>query len=368
MGAQERVQRYLDDLVDSGQETGLQVAAYVRGRPVVDAAAGTADPSTGRPVDHRTLFHSWSTGKGLSATVIHVLAERKLLDYGAPVADYWPEFAAEGKHRVTVAHVLTHSAGVPQAPDGLTVADLADWDGMCARVAALPLLWEPGTATGYHALTFGYILGEVVRRTTGRSIAEVLREDVAEPLGIADELFFGVPAAYHDRLARLEDGTWPDALAARHPDSLFFRAAPPALQAGAALGNRPDYLSADVPCAATMTAHAAARLYAALTRDVDGVRLVPAERLAALTAVATAEVDLVLGAAIPKCLGYFRGLAEFGGRPGAFGSKGSGGSFACADPAGDLAIAFTHNRMAAPPHDLAARIAGHVRDALAGRR
>ncbi|MFI6075676.1 serine hydrolase domain-containing protein [Actinoplanes sp. NPDC051343] len=368
MNAQQRVQRYLDHLIEGGQETGLQVAAYVRGQPVVNASAGVADQYTGRTVDHRTLFHSWSTGKSMTSTVIHVLAERGLLDYDTPVSDYWPEFAAHGKHRVTVAHVLTHRAGVPQAPDGTSAADLGDWDGMCARIAALPLLWEPGTATGYHALTFGYILGEVVRRATGRPIAEVLRKDIAEPLSIADELFFGVPPAHHDRIARLEDGNWSDALTARPADSLFFRAAPRAVQPCAALGNRPDYLSIDVPCAGTMTAHAAARMYAAMTRDIDGVRLISAERLAHVAHVATTDVDLVLGAPIPKCLGYFSGLPEFGSHPGAFGCKGSGGSIAFADPGSDLAIAFTHNRMAAPPQDLAAHIANHVRDALAPRR
>jgi CubicO group peptidase (beta-lactamase class C family) len=335
---------------------------------VVNAFAGVSDPRTGHPVDRGTLFHSWSTGKSMTSTVIHTLAERGLLDYDTRVAEYWPEFGVKGKHRVTIAHVLTHRAGVPQAPAGITAADLGDWAGMCARIAMLPLLWEPGTATGYHALTFGYILGEVVRRATGQPIADVLRKNIAEPLGIADELFFGVPPAHHDRIARLEDGNWSDALAARPADSLFFRAAPRTVQAGAVLGNRPDYLSVDVPCAGTMTAHAAARMYAAMTRDIDGVRLISAERLAHVGAVVTADVDLVLGAPVPKCLGYFSGLPEFGGRAGAFGCKGSGGSIAFADPASDLTFAFTHNRMAAPPQDLATHIANHVRDALAPGR
>jgi CubicO group peptidase (beta-lactamase class C family) len=364
MDTQGLVQSLLEDLVDRGQETGLQVAVYLRGELVVDASAGVAAPGTGRRVDRRTLFNSWSTGKSMTSTVIHVLAERGLVDYHTPVAEYWPQFAAEGKHGVTVAHVLTHCAGVPQAPPRITPADLSDWDGMCARIATLPLLWEPGTATGYHALTFGYILGEVVRRVTGRRIADVLRDDVAAPLGIADELFFGVPAEHHDRIARTQDGNWTAALASRPADSLFFQAAPRSVQPSAALGNSPDYLRADVPCAGTMTAHAAARMYAALIGDVDGIRLVNADRLAAMTTITTTAPDRVLGVPVAKCLGYFSRLPEFGDHPGAFGCKGSGGSVALADPSNELAIAFTHNRMAVPPQDLAASITDYVRNVL----
>jgi CubicO group peptidase (beta-lactamase class C family) len=366
MDAQRRVQGFLDDLVDRGQETGLQVAVYLRGELVVDASAGVADPDTGRPVDRRTLFNSWSTGKSMTSTVIHLLAERGLLDYQTPVADYWPQFAAQGKHRVTVEHVLTHCAGLPQAPPGTTAADLGDWDGMCAKIATLPLLWEPGTATGYHALTFGYILGEVVHRATGRRIAEVLRDDIAAPLGVADDLFFGVPLQHHDRIARTQDGNWTAILASRPADSLFFQAAPRPVQPSAALGNSPDYLRADVPCAGTMTAHAAAaKMYAALIRDVGGVRLVGAGRLATMTTIMATGPDRVIGVPVAKCLGYFCGLPEFGGHTGAFGCKGSGGSVAFADPGHDLTIAFTHNRMAAPPEDLAASITDQVRGALA---
>lgn len=364
MDAQRRVESFIGRLVDRGQETGLQVAAYRRGELVVDASAGVADPDSGRPVDRRTLFNSWSAGKSMTSTVIHVLADRGLLDYDVPVAEYWPQFAARGKHRVTVAHVLTHCAGVPQAPPGITPADLSDWDGMCASIATLPLLWEPGTATGYHALTFGYILGEVVRRATGRRIADVLRDDIAGPLGVADELFFGVPSEHHDRIARTQDGNWTAVLASRPADSMFFRAAPRSVQPSADLGNSPGYLRADVPCAGTMTARAAALMYAALTRTVGGIRLVDADRLAAITTIRVDTTDRVLGVPVAKCLGYFSGLPEFGGHTGAFGCKGSGGSVAFADPGHELAVAFTHNRMAAPPEDLAIPIIDNVRDAL----
>ena len=135
----------------------------------------------------------------------HVLAERGLFGYDTPVVELWPEFGAHGKHAVTVRHVLTHSAGVPGIPLDTTPEDLCDWDKMCAAIADAELWWEPGTKVGYHAYTFGYIIGEIVRRVTGKPISQVLREDVAGPLGVADELYFGMPESEHGRLARLED-------------------------------------------------------------------------------------------------------------------------------------------------------------------
>jgi len=189
----------------------------------------------------------------------------------------------------------------------------------------------------------------------------VLKDEVAGPLGVAADLFFGVPASELGRVARLEDGGWTDILAARPDDSPFFQAAPRALQATAELGNRPDYLATDVPCAGTMTARAVARMYAALVGEVDGVRLIGAERTARVAEVVTAGVDRVLGAPVPQGLGYFVGLPGMGE---GFGCKGSGGSIAFADPVRRFSFALTHNRLTAPPADNAALIADRVREAL----
>jgi CubicO group peptidase (beta-lactamase class C family) len=364
MDAQERTQRLIDDLVATGQETGVQVAAYLHGERVVHAWAGPADSST--PVDGGTLFNSWSAAKGVTSTIVHVLAEAGLLGYDVPIAHYWPEFGAHGKGAILLAHLLTHTAGVPYAPAGLTPADLGDWHGMCARIADLRPRSEPGAVTAYHPVTFGYIAGEVVRRVTGRTIAEVLRDEVAGPLGVAGDLFFGVPAEQLSRVARLEEGNWARLMAARPAGSPFFEAIPPALLPSPALGNARDYLTVHNPASGTMTADALARMYAALIGDVGGVRLIGAERMATVSAPATREHDGVLGGPIVKCLGYFLGLPETGGAPGAFGFRGSGGSAAFADPARDFSFAFTHNRLTGPPVDNAVLVADEVRAALFG--
>jgi CubicO group peptidase (beta-lactamase class C family) len=202
---QQQVQEALDGLVESGTERGLQVSVYRNGEPVVEATAGVADHETGRPVAPDTPIYVYSVGKGATSAVAHVLVERGAFDYDTPIVDLWPEFGARGKEAATVRHALTHTVGVPGIPADTTPEDLCDWDRMCAVIADSEPWWEPGTKTAYHAYTFGYIVGEIVRRATGRPISQVLREEVAGPLGVADELYFGVPEPELGRLARLED-------------------------------------------------------------------------------------------------------------------------------------------------------------------
>src|SRR5262249_30235725 len=152
---------------------------------------GLADSATGRKVDGDTLFVVFSCTKGITATVIHQLAERGLLDYDAPVAGYWPEFARNGKGGITVRQLLTHAAGVPQIPESLTPDNMSDWERVCRAVADLTPLWEPGTKIGYHAVTYGWILGEVARRADGRPFGQIVQEEICRPLGI-DSLFVGI--------------------------------------------------------------------------------------------------------------------------------------------------------------------------------
>ncbi|MET8048186.1 serine hydrolase domain-containing protein [Streptosporangium sp. NPDC005286] len=347
---QKRVQEAADRLVESGTERGLQVAVYRHGELVVDVVAGVADPATGRPVTPDTPFYSASTGKGVTSTVVHVLVERGVLGYDTPIAELWPEFGAHGKERATVRHALTHSTGVPGVPAGTTPEDLCDWDGMCAAIADAKPWWEPGTRTGYHPQSFGYLIGEIVRRSTGRPISQVLREEVAGPLGVAGELFFGVPESELGRLARLEDAPSDFEMSAEmFADIPFFRvvdgytAAPMAAMPDAGFGNRADVLTSDIPAGGTMSARAVARMYAALLGEVDGVRLVSPERLREITEVAITGVDEVTGTPVTRSLGYAIGATELLDAPTLFGMAGSGGSAAYADTATGIAIAMTKN-------------------------
>jgi CubicO group peptidase (beta-lactamase class C family) len=347
--AQQQVQQAIDQLVESGTERGIQVAVYRNGEQVVDAVAGVADPATGRPVTSATPFYNYSIVKGATSTVAHILAERGLFGYDTPVAELWPEFGAHGKQSVTMRHVLNHSAGVPGIPLDTTPEDLCDWDKMCAAIADAELWWEPGTKIGYHAYTFGYIVGEVVRRTTGNPISRVLREDVAGPLGVADELYFGMPASEHHRLAVLEDAPGADDLdmSAMPQDLPMFKAGPMTLFPTAQLGNRTDILAADIPAGGKTSARAIARMYAALLDEVDGVRLLSPERLREATAVSASGVDAVFGMPTTWGLGYSIGLlgSTPGDTPTAFGVGGAGGSFAYGDTATGIAFALTKNRL-----------------------
>jgi len=200
--AQARVQAAIDRRVASGAEVGMQVVVVRHGEVVVDAVSGVADPASGQAVTPDTLFWAASTAKGVASAVAHVLVERGELAYDLRAVEVWPEFGAHGKDRVTLRHLLLHTAGVPAPPYDTTVEELCNWDHMCAVLADATPWWEPGTRFGYHAKTFGFLLGEIVRRATGRTLAWWLREAVTVPLGIGDEVHFGVPAGLLDRVAR----------------------------------------------------------------------------------------------------------------------------------------------------------------------
>lgn len=344
---QERVQQVIDRLVQSGDEIGLQVAAYVNGELVVDTWSGIANQATGQLVDGDTLFTSWSTTKGFVATCLHILADRGRVDYDTPVATYWPEFAAHGKEAVTVRDALTHRAGVPQMPEGVTPEMMTDWDAMCAAIASLTPLWKPGTMACYHAWTFGWIIGELVRRIDGRPIAQFAREELCQPLGIED-FYLGIPDTVEGRVAPLT-------AAPSEPETneLALRVMPPHLTS-AAVVNRPDFRRASVPGGGIMNARAIARHYAMLAQDgaLEGVRILSAERCKIIRALQTDAPDARSGMRRRRALGYaLGGEAEQGGdiamgRGGSeFGHAGNGGSLGFADPVRKFSFGLTKNRM-----------------------
>jgi CubicO group peptidase (beta-lactamase class C family) len=364
--AQKHVQSAIGQLVDAGTERGLQVAVYRGADLVIDAVAGVADAEGGRPVTPDTPFYNFSVGKGAASTVVHILAERGLFTYDTPVVELWPEFGAHGKESVTVRQVLNHTAGVPGIPLDTTIEDLCNWDKMCAAIAAEELWWEPGTKVGYHAYTFGYIVGEIVRRATGKRISQILREDVAGPLGVADEIYFGMPESEHHRLARLEDApTTGGPMPELPPDLPMFKAGPMSTFPNAYLGNRSDVLSADIPAGGKVSARAIARMYAALMTEVDGIRLISPERLRDVTAVSSSGIDQVFGNPTIWGLGYsVGGLGSAQDARTVFGVGGVGGSFACGDTATRIAFAVTKNRLAMD-FNTATQLSDIVRESLA---
>lgn len=357
---QERVREIADEVVGNGTEIGLQVAAYAGGVQVVDVAAGVADTTTGRPVTADTPFYAYSVGKAMTATIVHRLAERGAFgpdEYDAPIARFWPEFGQHGKSGVTIRHALSHTAGIPGLPRDVTPEEVCDWDRICARVAALEPWWEPGTRTAYHAYTFGFILGELARRVTGRSMAELLRTEIAEPLGVAGELWFGLPEGELSRVARLEDD--PAMAGFELPDdSPIWKLAPPALDPGADFGNRPHVLRADIPAGGKVSARAAARMYAAMFGEVDGIRLLPADRAAGLTRVAFSGPDEIFGMPSEWSLGLAHGGpgAEPGSPDGWYGWGGVGGAYAGYNPGTGVALAVGKNKLGFD-FETAARIA-----------
>ncbi|MEU4347785.1 serine hydrolase domain-containing protein [Streptomyces sp. NPDC023838] len=364
-GAQARAEEILDEVIASGEEIGVQVAAYLDGELVVDAWAGLADVEGGRPMGAETLVPSWSTGKGIAAALVAVLVDRGVVGYGTPIAAHWPEFAARGKSEITLGHVLSHSAGLPQLPPDVTPKELFDVAAVGDWLAGQAPLWEPGTASGYHGWTYGVLLAEALRRVTGRPCDELLREELVGPLGVADSLLFSVPDHLVAGLATCYDGGWSAYLDRMPPDSPFFAFAPRRVLPVAALANRADFRRAALPANGTMTARAAARVYAALAcGELDGVRLVSEATLKEATTPRTSGEDRSLGFPLLKGYGFMLGGAGSVVRSpdGGFGTNGSGGSAASADPAHRFSFAVTKNRMSV--NGLDKRLFREIRAAL----
>jgi CubicO group peptidase (beta-lactamase class C family) len=342
---QQQIQQMLDDAVNQGIERGIQVAVYCDGQMIVDAWAGVADAATGKPVDAGTLFPVYSTTKGLVATVIHMLAERGKLRYDDRIADHWPQFAAHGKEQATIRHALTHTAGVALLPETLTHADVCDWDRMCEIVADLEPQSAPGTRMEYHALTYGWILGEVVRRIDGRTISQIVKEDICKPLGIEDQMYIGIDDEAAPRVAMLEE---PDP-APVLPHNARPQSVPDSLRPMHEWLNRPDARRAAIPAGnGILNARALARHYAALLPGgVDGIELLPPPRvrLAAelqhMSGVKDEDLPMRMGLGYGALSAINESLA--GGWTTAFGTGGYGGSIGFADHKTGIAFGLTKN-------------------------
>ncbi|KFG75074.1 serine hydrolase domain-containing protein [Streptomyces mutabilis] len=343
-------------------DRGAAVAVYRDGRKVVDLWGGTRDVDGTEPWRRGTAQVVRSATKGVAAAVPLLLHQRGELDLAAPVAEYWPEFKAHGKERVLVRHVLNHRAGLPVLDRPLTPQEALDPLRGPEAVAAQAPVWEPGTDHGYHALTYGWLLDELVRRVTGgRSTGEWIADEIARPLGL--DLWLGLPAAEEaagrtGRVGRVEDpepsGTGPLLRPKRavteayaDPDSLTRRAF-------AAITpfpdqNDPAYRAAALPATnGIATADGLARFYASLIGGVDGVirhpRLFDPATMARARAEESSGPDRVLVVGTRFGLGYMlHGSASPFLSPGAFGHPGRGGALGFADPEAGVAFGYVTN-------------------------
>lgn len=353
---QAKVQSLIERQIADGKQLGVQVAAYRNGERIVDAWAGTMGPRDERPVQEDSLFLSFSTTKGVAAAALHILADKGQIDYEKPVAEYWPAFAQNGKNRVTVAQAMSHQAGLHAVRQPHSIEYVADWDGYAEWIAAQAPAWEPGTATGYHALTYAWIVGGIVQGATGRHIKDVICEEIAEPLGITDEMYVGIPDGLDERLTSLQQAAPASSGGAGGfqipPDHDFFKAMP--AQSDFTF-NDMRLRKACLPSAnGHFTARALAKMYGALANggEIEGVQIVSKERLPEIHRLMTDSPDRVLMMPIRKGIGFFLGghgagpiRNTFGPRTTAFGHSGAGGSTAFADPEVGLSIAVTLNKM-----------------------
>jgi CubicO group peptidase (beta-lactamase class C family) len=380
-------------------EVGAACSVYVGGRPVVNLWRGLADREANRPWRKDTIVQVASTTKGATAICAHMLVQRGLLDLDAPVVKYWPEFGAGGKEHIKVRWLLSHQAGLPIVDGPLTFEQACAWDPVIRALEAQKPLWKPGTEHVYHAVTYGFLVGEVVRRITRKSLGTFFAEEVARPLGLSawiglpekeerrvSRLHYAAPFSLEELIAGLIKLTGLDAdtvtawvKALYSPGSVQMRAG----ELGGALDNTTDYFTtrawraAEFPAANMLSdARSLARMYAATVSRVDGVRLLNPATVRRATVVQTDKTPmhgLPPGLNLPAdrsfymSLGFFRAsrAVPMGVGPGSFGHPGSGGSIGFADPDAGVGFGYVTNLWNFRPDDpRATNLANAVRSCL----
>jgi CubicO group peptidase (beta-lactamase class C family) len=343
---QQIFQAAVDEAIQAG-EVGVQFAVYKDEELVVDVWGGVADRATGRQVDRQTLFNVFSVTKAITATALHIQAERGLVSYDAPIARYWPEFAAHGKDKATVRDGLSHRTGIPAMPAGVTPEQMADYDWMVNALANLEPVFEPGTTNAYHSYTWGWINSAIVERTDPqqRPFRQFVHEEIAQPLGIED-LWMGLPAEDEPRVAHMynSESSIADQSTARG------RSMPIQVAGTQDVFGRSIVRQAVIPGAGGIyNAISSARFFALLANEgqLDGVRLLSPERVRGCLEPRpdTDKLDVGRGTITRVSNGGFWLEA-----PGVAGSgrilshPGLGGSIGWADLDNRLAVAMCHNR------------------------
>lgn len=328
----------------SGQELGARFALVENGELVVDLWAGFADRQRTKPFDETTLTPVFSTTKAVAALLIARLVDSGKLDYGQRVADVWPEFAQAGKGAITVEQVMSHQEGLSGFPEEMEPALWFDWDAICAKLAAMAPLWLPGTASGYHPITFGYLAGEIFRRVDGRTMGAALREDLAGPFGL--DLWIGLPDEEHHRAADLQRPSGLPNFGELNEATKAAFLTPWSSPAGR---GQAEWRRMEIPSAnGHATAPALARLIGALANDgwLDGETILSPALIAEASRERIHGQDLVLPFVMSWGAGFMRNSAVKVWGPGeqTFGHSGWGGSCAFADPQTGLAGAYVMNK------------------------
>jgi CubicO group peptidase (beta-lactamase class C family) len=354
----ENVRKVFAENFERRGELGAAVAMVIDGRPVVDLWGGHFDKAKTRPWNRDTLVNVYSTTKGMTATCAHRLIDQGKLDPDEPVSRYWPEFAQAGKKDLPVRYLLSHRAGLPAIRKVLAEEALFDWDTMAAALAEQEPWWQPGTKHGYHALTIGWLVGEVIRRITGKGLGKYFREEIAEPLRL--DCHIGLDAANDSRVSDLlpspppgpdEPNLFVEAM--KEPEGVTAKAFlnPPVLTKPNLVNTR-SWRGAQLGAAnAHTTARSLARLYGSLARggEIDGYRIVRPEALERFYAEQSYGPDQVLMQMPTRfSMGFMLSQpgAMFGPHHKAFGHPGAGGSLGFADPQAKVGFGYTMNQMA----------------------
>ncbi|MCH8815366.1 MAG: beta-lactamase family protein [Chloroflexi bacterium] len=342
---------------DDFGEVGASVAVIIDGEPVVDLWAGHADAARTRPWERDTIANVYSSTKGMVATCIARLIGEGRLDVDEPVASYWPEFAQAGKQDISVRLLLSHQAGLPALDNVLPAGAIFNWDVVTNALAKQKPWWEPGTKHGYHAVTYGFLAGELIRRITEKSVGTYFRDEIASPLGI--DFHIGLPEEHDPRVAEiipppLSDAAGDSALAAalRDPTSMTFKAfllSPDMMIPN--LVNTRQWRAAEIPAAnGHGNARSLAGVYAALARggELNGVRVATSPAIERASREEAIGDDAVMpGWPLRVGLGFKRSISDWqlGPNPRSFGHGGMGGSIGFADPDARVGFSYVMNKM-----------------------
>ncbi len=351
---------FVENFASQG-EVGAAVSIFHRGECVVDLIGGFTDKSDAVPYSKDTLQLVFSTTKGVAAIALAMLVDRGLVDYDDLVVDHWPEFGQHGKDQATIAQLVSHQCGLYAVDGPLTIEEALDWNTITSRLAATAPRWPIGTAHGYHALTYGWLIGEVIRRVDGRSPGRFVQEEIAGPLGV--EMYIGLPAEHEPRVSdvttqrstKKESKVDPKVAAMIEKFMGPGTPAHDALSLGGVFGdgafNQPRVRAAEIPAANGISnARSLATIYAATMQEINGTHLFSSAVRDRATRTVTPENEpdkcLILGTTFGMGFMTSGPFVPMAG-PGSFGHPGAGGSVAFAQPSRDMAFAYVMNAMSA---------------------